>query len=109
MSELDKDNPVCITTLKLMSDFWTMRIIDALSDQQLRFCEIEFKIETINTATLSNRLKKLEDNNLIVRIEKSRADVTYRLSTRGIKSLPILKSINDFALATVDKTNISTT
>jgi len=100
MSELDKDNPICINTLKLMSDFWTMRIIDALSDSQLRFCEIESKLETINTATLSNRLKKLEDNKLIIRTEKSRADVTYQLSDIGTKSLPILKSINDFALAT---------
>ena len=100
MSELDKNNPICITTLKLMSDFWTMRIIDALSDQQLRFCELESKIASINTATLSNRLRKLEDNNLIIRTEKSRADVTYQLSELGVKSLPILKSINDFALAT---------
>lgn len=72
-------------------------IIDMLSDGPLRFNELELRIEDVNTATLSTRLKSMQTSGLISRTEYSRADVAYELTTLGHKALPILNAVNDFS------------
>jgi DNA-binding HxlR family transcriptional regulator len=90
-------NPVCVDSLKILGDFWTMMIIDKLSDGPLRFRDLENQIEGVNTATLSNRLKQMQTFHLIERKEQSRADVTYELTDMGKKAIPILNAVNDFS------------
>ena len=90
-------NPVCVDSLKLLGDFWTMMIIDKLSDGPLRFRDLENQIEGVNTATLTNRLKTMQAFKLIVRKEQSRADVTYDLTDMGKKAVPILTAVNEFS------------
>lgn len=99
MATLDTDNSICLPSLKLLGDYWSLRIIDVLSDGELRFCEIERKIEGVNTATLSSRLKKLELGGQISRNEHTRADVSYELTKLGIKVLPVLQAINEYSKA----------
>jgi DNA-binding HxlR family transcriptional regulator len=98
--KLSKDgSPSCFDdTMKLVGDFWTLRIIDALSDRELRFCEIERGVSDISPATLTNRLKKLEDNHLIQRLVETRdkQSVTYILTDKGQGVLPILQAIRRF-------------
>ncbi len=96
MSITDK-NPVCAVSLKLLGDYWTMMIIDVLSDGPMRFRDLEHKIEHINTATLTNRLKSMQTAELIERQEQSRADVTYVLTGLGKKAIPILNAVSDFS------------
>lgn len=72
-------------------------IIDKLSDGPLRFKDLERTINNINTATLSNRLKTVQEAGLIERTEASRADVTYTLTALGEQALPVLDAINDFS------------
>lgn len=92
--------PVCLPSLKILSDYWTLRIIDELSSgDPLRFNEIERRLETTNTATLSKRLKDMQDADLITRVEKSRADVTYTLTPLGYEAIPILNAVNHFSAA----------
>ena len=100
MKHLNLRNPVCLPSLKLLGDFWTLRIIDALDLSQLRYSELNRAIDGINTVTLCSRLKRLEEFGLIERTELSRSDVTYRLTRLGLKVLPVLDSVNDFATAT---------
>jgi DNA-binding HxlR family transcriptional regulator len=88
---------VCKESLKILGDFWTMMIIDMLSDATLRFRDLESKIEGINTATLSTRLKSMHSAGLITRTEHSRADVTYELTRLGRQAIPILKAVNKFS------------
>jgi|GEM_PF-1106342 len=90
-------NPVCIDSLKLLGDFWTMMIIDKLSDGPLRFRDLEQKIVDVNTATLSNRLKTMVNVGLISRNEQSRADVTYELTELGKQAVPVLDAVNNFS------------
>ncbi|HYH75104.1 MAG TPA: helix-turn-helix domain-containing protein [Candidatus Saccharimonadales bacterium] len=89
--------PVCVDSLKILGDFWTMMIIDKLSDGPLRFRDLEHQIEGVNTATLTTRLKSMQAFNLIERKEQSRADVTYELTVMGQKAVPILDAVNDFS------------
>lgn len=89
---------VCLPSLKILGDFWTLRIIDELSDgSTLRFNEIERRLEDVNTATLAKRLKEMQENQLVIRIENSRSDVTYTLTPLGREALPLLQAINHFS------------
>lgn len=100
MSTLHTKQPICLPSLKILSDYWTLRVIDELSEgQALRFNEIERRLEGINTATLSKRLKEMQTSQLIVRTEKTRADVTYRLTNLGKEAIPLLKAVNHFSSA----------
>lgn len=90
-------NPVCKVSLKILGDYWTMLIIDTLSDGPCRFRDLEGKIEGVNTATLSSRLKSMQHAGIITRDEQSRADVTYSLTELGKRAVPILNAVNDYA------------
>ncbi len=90
--------PVCLPSLKILSDYWTLRIIDELSgNTALRYTEIERRLEGANTATLSKRLRCMCADGLIIRVENSRADVTYRLTALGNEAIPLLDAINHFS------------
>lgn len=93
-----KDPAVFDEAMKLIGDFWTLRIIDALQTDEVRFCEIERRVPDINPATLTNRLKKLEDAGAVERrIEtKDKQSVTYIVTERGRHILPVIRSIKDF-------------
>lgn len=88
----------CVPSLKLLGDFWTLRIIDILTRGSLRFCDIQRAANNVNPATLSNRLKKMEDAKLIKRQEESRAEVSYELTELGLEILPVLEAINKFSV-----------
>lgn len=85
--------------LKILGDFWTLEIIQSLAESPLRFSQIERKVEGINPATLTNRLKKLEGQGLISRQEETldKISVVYQLTKKGVGVLPILKEIFKFA------------
>ncbi len=91
---------LCIGTLKLLGDYWTLRLIDALdSNNAKRFCELQRELDNLNPVTLTNRLKKLENAKLINRYE-SRDDkvaVSYGLNNYGRKALPVITALNKFA------------
>ena len=100
MPTLHTKQPICLPSLKILSDYWTLRVIDELSDgSSLRFNEIERRLVGVNTATLSKRLKEMQDGELITRIEKSRADVTYCLTELGSEAIPLLNAVNHFSAA----------
>ncbi len=97
MTTLDLDNQTCATSLKLLGDFWTLRIVDALSTGTMRYCELQRRVDNLNPVTFTDRLKKLEDAGLVQRMEKSKTGVSYCLSNRGQKILPVLEAINTFS------------
>ena len=84
--------------MKLIGDFWTLRIVDAIQHDEVRFCEIERRIPDINPATLTARLKKLEEADVVDRRTDAQArhSVSYALTERGAHILPILESIKAF-------------
>jgi DNA-binding HxlR family transcriptional regulator len=98
MSTLNTKQPICLLSLKILSNYWTLRVIDELSTgDSLRFNEIEHRLDGVNTATLSKRLKEMQESNLILRTERSRADVAYSLTELGYEAIPLLKAINHFS------------
>lgn len=100
MDSLRVKQPICLDSLKVLSDYWTMCIVAELSDvDSLRFGELERNINGINTASLSKRLKDMQSEGLLSRIEHSRADVTYSLTDLGKEAVPLLEAVNRFSLA----------
>ena len=84
--------------MKLICDFWVLNIVDAIGGREVRFGEIEKSIP-ISPATLTNRLKKLEDQGVVVRhIETlDKQSVTYALTKKGRDLLPIILAIKQFS------------
>lgn len=86
--------------LKLLGDFWVLRIIGTLEQGPLRFCEIERALVHSNPVTLTNRLKKLEDNTYISRQTEmlDKQSVSYELTPKGLAVLPIVSALRKFSL-----------
>lgn len=102
MEHTAKDNKVCAGTMKLLGDYWTLRIIDALGKKEDRFCELQRTIGNCNPVTLTDRLKKLEEASLVNR-DQDLADknsVTYSLTGAGREALPVIEALNRFAAKT---------
>jgi DNA-binding HxlR family transcriptional regulator len=98
-----KDHARCSQdALKLVADYWVLRIVEELSlaDDGLRFSELQRSLGGASPATLSNRLRRLEERSLINRCgERGKQSVVYTLSEPGHTVLPVIDAINDFASA----------
>lgn len=94
-----QSQPLHTDSLKLLADYWTLRIVDALKGGELRYCQLQRAVGNVNPVTLSNRLKKLEDAQLIIRAEESlnKLSVVYSLSQLGREAVPVINSINRFS------------
>jgi DNA-binding HxlR family transcriptional regulator len=71
--------------LNVLGQKWVLRIIRALDDETQRFCELQDALGGANSATLSQRLKLLEDEGLIDRRTVSTVPpwVEYSLTEKG--------------------------
>jgi DNA-binding HxlR family transcriptional regulator len=98
-----KDHARCSQdALKLVADYWVLRIVEELSlvEAGLRFSELQRSLGDASPATLSNRLRRLEARSLVARDGTAgRLSVVYTLSESGRKVLPVIRAINDFAEA----------
>ncbi len=98
---MDNSKPrvtTCTKSLKLLADFWSLRIIESLALGAQRFCEIQRSIDNVNPATLTKKLTDLEKANLIVRTEESGGNtVHYKLSPIGKDTVPVLEAIKSFS------------
>jgi DNA-binding HxlR family transcriptional regulator len=97
----DDDRARCSpSALKLVADYWVLRIVEelSLSDSGLRFSALQRALGGASPATLSNRLRRLEEQGLIGREgSEGRLSVSYTLSDHGRRVLPVIRAINEFA------------
>ena len=87
------------SAIKLLGDDWTLCIVGSLAKQELRFCEIQRSVDSINPVTLTDRLKRLEKAGIIQRKEETldKLSVVYELTAKGKAILPIIAEIETFA------------
>ena len=71
--------------LTILGQKWVLRIVRELGTRTQRFCELQDALGGANSATLSQRLKLLEDEGLIDRRAVSQTPpwVEYSLTTKG--------------------------
>lgn len=71
--------------LTVLGQKWVLRIVHSLGERTQRFCELQDALGGANSATLSQRLKLLEDEGLVDRTLVSEVPpwVEYSLTTKG--------------------------
>jgi DNA-binding HxlR family transcriptional regulator len=78
---------------------WVLRIVHSLGERTQRFCELQDALGGANSATLSQRLKLLEDEGLISRRVVSSVPpwVEYSLTPKGSELHEALAPIDRWA------------
>ncbi|HCG99549.1 MAG: hypothetical protein A2074_04655 [Candidatus Aquicultor primus] len=100
MRKRSTDHSKCKSILKLIGDYWALNILMELRQGEFRFSELQRTLEGISPVTLTNRLKKLDEAELIYRTTQSRdkQSVVYGLNDCGRKLAPILDAIEKVSL-----------
>lgn len=86
-------------TMNALGDGWSVLIFrDLFLKEECRFQEFLQSLETIVPSTLSQRLKRLEDNNLIKReiYNEHPVRVVYRLTEKGKTLGPVLLALKSW-------------
>ena len=97
--------PQCsvIATLKLFATKWKPCIICYLSNKPLRYNELYRIIPNVSRKMLSEHLKEMEADAIIVRrvYDKKMQRVEYSLSPKGISLLPLLEQLQNWGLSNI--------
>jgi DNA-binding HxlR family transcriptional regulator len=85
--------------LTVLGQKWVLRIIRELGARTQRFCELQDALGGANSATLSQRLKLLEDEGLIERRAISAVPpwVEYSLTAKGTELRSAIAGIDRWA------------
>lgn len=101
MNKFDVYNENCPTrkALEIISDKWTVLIINKLSQKTYRFGELKRDIGGISQKVLSSTLKTLEKNGLVLRQDFAvlPLKVEYSLTALGKSLGVIFNDITDWA------------
>lgn len=96
------DNPnACslVHTMNIIGNKWKPIILYLLSNGSLRFGKLNALIPTISKKVLTNQLKELEIDGLLLR--KSYAEipprVEYSLTEKSMGLMPVLKKLSEWA------------
>lgn len=78
-------------TAQLLSDTWTMLIIRDLLKGSMRFSELEDSLGSISSRTLTLKLKRLEEESIVVK-----SNLHYSLTPRGKKLKKIIDAMESW-------------
>jgi DNA-binding HxlR family transcriptional regulator len=82
---------------RIIGQKWTLQIVRTLlDDQSSRFCELQDALGGVNPSTLSSRLKMLEDEGMIRRVQVSAIPphVEYSLTEMGCQLEGVIREIS---------------
>ncbi len=103
----DVYNASCPTrqVLNRISDRWTGLIIGALADKPLRFNELRRKIDGISQKMLTQTLRSLEEDTLVIREVKTTMPiaVTYSLTPLGLSLNEPISEVRKWAMRHADE------
>lgn len=81
---------------RIIGQKWTLQIMHHLMNCRCkRFCELQEELGGVNPSTLSSRLKMLEDEGLVDRVQVSSIPphVEYSLTQKGSELGPVINEI----------------
>jgi DNA-binding HxlR family transcriptional regulator len=83
----------------LLAKKWMGLILYSLTEGELHFCEVERAIPALSARVLTERLRELEENGLLLREVNSSSPVrvSYKLTERGRSLAAIVGGIADWA------------
>ena len=84
-AEAQRAECAATAALNVLGQKWVLRIVRVLGERTQRFCELQDALGGANSATLSQRLKLLEDEGMIERRAISAVPpwVEYSLTDKG--------------------------
>lgn len=84
--------------LNILSGKWKLRILWHISRNPIRFNELQRSIGTITTKTLTQQLRELEEQKIVLRTvyPETPLRVEYSLTELGKSIQPILKDLCDW-------------
>ncbi|MBX3014489.1 MAG: helix-turn-helix transcriptional regulator [Caldilineaceae bacterium] len=85
---------------RIIGQKWTLQIVKTLLDyHSQRFCELQDALGGVNPSTLSSRLKMLEDEGLIRRVQVSAIPphVEYSLTDMGCQLEYVIREISKWS------------
>jgi len=85
---------------RIIGQKWTLQIVRTLLDtRSSRFCELQDALGGVNPSTLSSRLKMLEDEGLIRRVQISAIPphVEYSLTEMGSQLECVIREISQWS------------
>jgi DNA-binding HxlR family transcriptional regulator len=102
MRELDLRYPTCPirNVLERLSDKWSLLVLSNLgSNEKMRYKDLRIAIPDISNKMLTNTLKHLENDNLIIRqaFAEIPPRVEYTLSSTGKSLIPIIQTMIEWA------------
>ncbi len=95
----DKDMECAIArTASLICGRWTLLILRDLAESPRRFCALERSLEGISPNTLVERLRTLEEEEIITRRAYAEIPprVEYTLTEKGSALVPVLDMMRDY-------------
>lgn len=101
------DNPnLCslVHAMNVIGGKWKPIILYLLANGSLRFGKLLIFTPTISKKVLTEQLKELEEDGLIIRQKFAEIPprVEYSLSNKGKELLPVLKSLSDWTFKVYD-------
>jgi DNA-binding HxlR family transcriptional regulator len=92
------------TTIDLLGGKWKLLILFQLSNRRYRLSELKRQIPDISEKMLIQELKNLIDSNLVNRINFGEVPprVEYEITEIGLKALPLISEMRNFAIAYED-------
>lgn len=89
-----------IATLKMFATKWKPCIICYLMEKPMRYNDLYRIIPNISRKMLSEHLKELERDGLIIRVQydSKLQRVDYRLSDKGRSLIPLLNQLQDWGM-----------
>jgi DNA-binding HxlR family transcriptional regulator len=88
-------------TAELIGNKWTPLILRDLALGEMRFSQLERSLIGISPKTLSERLKKLEEAEIVTRCCYAEVPprVEYALTSKGTALLPVIETMREFGTA----------
>lgn len=85
-------------TAELIGNKWTPLILRDLALGEMRFSQLERSLAGISPKTLSERLKKLEEAEIVTRCCYAEVPprVEYALTAKGTALLPVIETMREF-------------
>lgn len=94
-----EDRCELVVTMGIIGNKWNLLITWHLSQQKLRFTELQKRMYNVNPKTITKHLRDLEKYKIIKRevFPEVPPRVEYSLTESGMALIPILKSIMEWA------------
>lgn len=91
---------LCMDTLRLVGDVWTLAVIAQLAEGPQRFNQLQQAVQGLNAVTLITRLRRLEQAALLVRTTatQDKQAVSYALTNKGRLLLPVIESLRTLSV-----------